>query len=234
MLNNEKLRNIAEENELSLFNSSIYLETLYKQGIEFYELDSFLSLGHKLNNKILYFYYVYYQEEEFLIPDEYHERYIGKIQQLVSKKIKEHNAFVGTYDFNEPASLYLYFIQNGIIHFLTIENEKFDLLMSYEEKIKDIMHDISNQIDSEEMKNIRLEALQKRDADLENLRNYVLEDKKFHTATNQSLRSTYANRLFEINPEFMDILRAAGYDRMNSFFDETWKIYKAKNSNTKA
>jgi hypothetical protein len=74
---------------------------------------------------------------------------------------------------------------------------------------------------------IRLEKQRKKDMELESLRIMVLEDEKFQPATNHPLRMTYENRLFELHPKYREILREAGYTMLESFFDETWKIFKA-------
>lgn len=231
MILNEELISTFEELDLNLYSAFISIENLLKNGIRFNEFENIVTLAKQYEIDTFYYFYIYYEKEEFIIPDEYHNNYAKAFQLHMSEKINDYNKYVETMNFSEPATLFLYFPYDGFIHYFYIDNESYELLLPYEDKISEIEKLLSEEISSEDLLSIRLEVQKEQDTEVEKIREIILEDEKFQSSTNERFRRNYANRLLDLYPEYQNIIRNAGYRDILSFFHETYKIYKENAKN---
>ncbi|WP_273854068.1 hypothetical protein [Guptibacillus spartinae] len=228
MLLKEELFKTAQEKGVRLYNGLCDFENLYKTGIMFKSEIDFFKIVDELNIKSIYYFYGWFLDTEFLIPEKYIDRYPIELRNIFSQMIHEHNEYIKNVDFNEPGYLVLYFLHQGFIHFIRMDNAKMNSLVAYEDMLQEISDGITEEISEGDLVKIRQQQQREKEEKAEIIRKKVLADEDFHKCSNSASRLNYRNRLYKVHPEYEEILKEAGYSKTISFFDDTWKIYKER------
>ena len=218
---------LANEADIQIYEARIPFEKIYKEGILLYSIDDFIALTKTFEVKAIFHLDIFTDKEDYLLPVAENYSSFDITQQLIEEAIIEYNQTLSEKDFTRAMYQYLFFTAEGQIYFIYFENTNLSELTEVEEKLEEIKRGILSRFSKEELEQIRLERRRIISEKIECIRNKVIGDEQFHTATNSALRLKYGRDFFEIHPEYRQTLKEAGYLKVSTFLDEAWKMYKS-------
>ncbi|KAB2460964.1 hypothetical protein F8160_02490 [Bacillus sp. CH126_4D] len=224
----ENLKNIAETKGFSLINGRTHINSEKDTLIEIPNLDEFLDFHVHVENKLLFYSYSYDPKENYIIPDEYHQKYEKEIQEQVSQKINEYNKIIDKIDFDKPSAVFMYYIKEGFLFFNVTEREEIVDLLEYEDMVDVILEEVVQETPEEMLEEIKSQRKNKIDKEVNELKEIIFDDPKFKNATNASLRKVYSSQFFEENREYIELLRHADYYHPSIFIEDIWREFKQK------
>ncbi|MED3198008.1 hypothetical protein [Bacillus toyonensis] len=224
----ENLKDIAETKGFSLVNGRTHINSEKDTLIELPNLDEFLDFHVHVANKLLFYSYSYDPKENYIIPDEYHQKYEKEIQEQVSRKINEYNKIIDKINFDKPSAVFMYYIKEGFLFFNVTEREEIADLFEYEDMIDIILEEVVQETPEEKLEEIKNQRKNKIDKQVNELKELIFADPKFKNVTNASLRRAYSSQFFEDNREYVELLRHADYFHQNIFIEDIWREFKQK------
>jgi hypothetical protein len=207
-------------------NIDIQLENL----IELDNFEELIRFIHDNSISSVFYYYSYLDEYTLTISeDDVAEFNIDEeILPILQGEIDKYNDEVSKLDFNNPISLNVYCIYQGMMLFIEetycwyIDEGFYTPQMAFKAIIEKHLDEIKLQ------KNEKMDKIKK---DREELFQKILNDKEFHKCTNISLRRIYAGKIFRENIENQRLFcREKGglYDiTISEFIECIWKEYKS-------
>jgi len=148
----------------------------------------FIELARKLNSKQIFYNYLYYDIDNYLLPEQLYDEHSIDIKA----EVRKHNEIVNSLDFNKPGSLTLIFLIDGV----ALEVTLYDFWIEEMEVPKqEVKHEeiVNNYLDEFKMK--QREMNQQEDEEKEKLKAIILEDDDFKYMKNQRLRQEYLYEL---------------------------------------
>jgi hypothetical protein len=186
-------------------------------------IEEFINFADELEVKYLFYSYIYYSAENFIIPEDKFLDYPSEMQE----EIKQRNVKIEDIDFDRPFSLTL-----------IVSKERMNYLLDFwDDWLEDFgIGNPETDLDSlkEKYQTQISEIIKKREENterkLENLRELILKDPKFKDCTNFGLRKEYLSSILkkEDMNEYPVILLDKGKlsEKAINFINNTWKIYK--------
>lgn len=195
-------------------------------------VSEFIKLTKELNVNQVYFDYLYYSVNNYVIPlDTYDEFSVG-----INIEIKKHNNLIESFDFSRPKQLRLFTMLNSTIIGISL----CDFWIS-EMKILDSDSKCSEIEEKffKEFKSKQKEEIENEQEDKEELKDYILNDHEFSYKKNQRLRQEYLCDLLSKDEfEKYSYLFEGNFDRgisipMKHYMDRVWQEYReAKKNNS--
>ncbi len=188
-------------------------------------IDDFLSVVKNLDSKYVYYKYIYYDKDDYIIPLDYYSEYPKDFKKVVN----EHNAYIRSIDFEQSNKLTIFILLNGTFLGVDFDNDWLTEqgILDKDEQIEIIENDFQK-----EVKNIKEQSKKQKIDDTNILRNIILNDGDFKYKKNQDLRQSYLVDLLERDDMEKYTYLFIGYynnlDRtlIKMFMDETWMIYQ--------
>ncbi|WP_285767522.1 hypothetical protein [Peribacillus sp. SI8-4] len=224
----EDLESLAKTRGFSLVNGTIEIDRESENQIKIPNQKEFLDFHVHVENKLLFYNYLYAYEEDYLIPNEYNQGYEETIQERLNMEIHEYNKMIKEIDFQKPSLLLMYYIKEGFLFYnYTVWEHVFEL-SEYEEMVEIIVKKVVREIPEERLKEISEKTQAEKDKQKQELKELIFADSTFKTSTNLRFRKAYTARFFQSHPEYQEFLRHAGYSHPIFFIEEIWKEFKEK------
>ncbi|MBJ8031847.1 hypothetical protein [Bacillus cereus group sp. N21] len=224
----ENLEDLAKTRGFSLVNGNIHINVEKDNQIEIPNLEEFLDFHVYVENKLLFYMYIYDRKENYVIPDEYHQKYEDAIQEQVSAEIYKYNKMLSEINFEKPASVLIYYIKDGFLFFNYTERVEIGELCEYDDMVNIIVEEIVQEIPEEKLEEIKNNRKNKIDKQLIELKECIFADPEFKIATNDLRRRRYASQFFEDRSGDIELIRRAGYHHQFLFIEDIWREFKAK------
>ncbi|MFQ3544226.1 hypothetical protein Q7A53_09065 [Halobacillus rhizosphaerae] len=228
LLLKDELESVAKAKGLFLINGEIDINSETSNQIEIPNQTEFMNFYQHLKTKILFYFYIYVDQEAYLISNNYHEKYNEAIQKELLEEFKNYNQSVMNIDFNKPASLFMYYIQDGFLFFNYSDRKEIADLPVNDDKASLIVEELVDQLSEEKVKKIKEKAQDDKNKKEQELKDVIFSDPDFKTATNLDFRREFTKKFLENRPEAKEFLSYAGYISPMHFIEKIWKEFKGK------
>lgn len=205
-----------------------YVDVNNKLQIPCDSVDDFIKFAKTTDSRHVFYYYDYHNIEDYLIPlDDY-----GDYPKEFIEEINFYNHKNQTIDFNQPYSIEIFVITNGVYIGSVIDDFWLEELEidTAEEKIQDIESKFTTTL--KKIKNSKKAQIKN---DENELREIIFKDPEFTHCKNQQLRYNYLIDLIERDDDlnkFKYLISPYGaphIGKIKFFMDETWRLFRENN-----
>lgn len=193
-------------------------------------VEAFMSFANDLNANHIFFRYLYYSSDDFLLfPEDYSED-----KDEIKEEVEKHNRLISSLDFSRPYQLDLFILLSGTVMIVSLLDYWIDELeiLDRDNKAEKLEMYYLDYFESK-----KEQYAKKAEEDKKVLREYILSDPEFSYKKNQRLRQEYLIKLLEKNRfQNYEYLFDGKYDRgisipMKDFMDRTWREYMDNKKN---
>ncbi|MCP8860363.1 hypothetical protein LBW12_10495 [Latilactobacillus curvatus] len=188
-------------------------------------VSEFIKLAKELKINHVYYNYLYYSIDNYLIPLDTYDEFSDEI----NIEVKKHNELIDSLDFSKPKQLTLLIVLNGTIMEITLNHFWIKEIGISDNETK------HSEIQDKFFKDFKLqqEETSKNEHDDKNrLKEYILSDNEFSYMKNQRLRQDYLCDLLSKDKfEKFNYLFEGDFDRgisipIKHYMDRIWQEYK--------
>ena len=138
-----ELLTLAKENNIRLFEASAGYDSFYGRGIQLQSIKDFFELTVILSVKVIYYFNDYAEKTDYLLPFFDDSSVSDEIIKMINDNIIMYNQdLLGKIDFSQAVNQSIYFINEGHIHYIDLENSIFSDIPEVDEKYDEICNDI--------------------------------------------------------------------------------------------
>lgn len=222
-----ELLTLGNKNNVRVFEADAKFDNFFGRGIHLKSIEDFFELTLLYDVKAIYYFNFYADETEYLIPHSSGSSLPDGILNMINENISTYNkSLLDKIDFLQPVGQLIYFISEGYIHFISLDNPIFNDVPEVEEKYDEIRDDVIRQFEEEDIKEFQRKQKENLIEKVEYIQNEIINNEQFHVSTNSELRLKFGRIFFEENPDYHRIIKQAGYPKVKTFLDETWKLYR--------
>lgn len=227
---------IAKEELINTYEDEIYfLEVSQYQASNIITLNidsvpEFIKIAKELKTNQIYFNYLYYSIDDYVIPLDTYDEFSAKI----NIEIKKHNESIESLDFSKPRQLTLFVMLNGTAIEITLYDFWISEMGIFDRENK---HSEIEEKFFKEFKSKQERVTKNKQDDKEELKNYILNDHEFSYMKNQRLRQDYIYDLLSKNKfKKFSYLFEGDFDRgisipMKYYMDRVWQEHKERKKN---
>lgn len=221
----DSLENLVVKMGFTLIKGEMDIEN---QKILLPSQEDFLDFHKHVDNKLLFYTYDYEDKENYYIPEEYHTWFEdSEIQHLLSEKVNEYNEKLDNINFDQPSELIMFYVKDGFVFYNTTIREELFELSDGDTVGYALVEEVGDAIPEEKIMEITEKRKKALDQKKQEIKENIFKDPEFKSATNSSLRRSYAARYFKDHPEESELLRET-YLPPFLFVDQIWKEFKSK------
>lgn len=222
-----ELITLGNKNNVRVFEANTKFDNFSERGIHLQSIKDFFELTVLYDVKVIYYFNFYAEETEYLLPHSSDSSLPDEILNMINENISTYNkSLLNKIDFSQPVGQLIYFISVGYIHFINLDNPIFNDVPEVDEKYDEIRDDVIRQFGERDIKEFQRKQKENLIAKVKFIQNEIISNEQFHVSTNSELRLKFGRIFFEEHPDYPQIIKQAGYPKLTTFLDETWKIYR--------